>query len=375
MSWKRRSILNLVKKNILHIENFINILICLALISLSSCKSLDMTRYQDIVLEASKPDDSSFSITFLGNTNFLLDDGTTTILTDGYFSRNGLFKSIFRAEPDIAILQSYIDKFDLGNLDYIIPLHHHFDHVMDAPALSQLTGAKVLGTTNTLNVLKGWSAKVAPSTPINFQQLNLGHTDDVFIEQLGEFNLTFIRSTHMQNDLAKGDIKKPISTPTSARAYKTGDVWILLVTHETRSGKILIVGSAGNVPAYIENSDERSNIDIAFIAVPGLAKKKESDQRDFLEGFVAKISPKLVVPVHWDDLFSYKSGSSDFFELKPQNAIINTFSRTQEGIELICNTAAENIGIDIAIFQFGIAYAANKTASSKFEGLCVSDYP
>ena len=240
-----------------------------------------MTRYETLALDATGFDETSFSITFLGNTNLLFDDGTTTILTDGYFSRLGLLKTIFKAHSDIQKIERFIEEFDLGTLDFVIPLHHHFDHVMDVPALSQLTNAKVLGTNNTLNVLRGWSANDGTSILHNFRSLNSGIPSDFFTENLGELNLTFIRSEHMQNDLAKGQITTPVSSPTSARNYKTGEVWIILVTHNTLSGKVLIVGSAGDVPPTIINSHLLSNTDIVFIAVPGLAKKRKQNIWNF----------------------------------------------------------------------------------------------
>ena len=91
---------------------------------------------------------------------------------------------------------------------------------------------------------------------------------------------------------------------------------------------------------------------------------------EFLDGFLTKTAPRLVVPIHWDDLFSYKSDNDAFFELKPQSAFTNTIAKTQESIELICNTAAQNPDLYMGVFQFGVSYAANVSTSSISNPTC-----
>ena len=90
-----------------------------------------------------------------------------------------------------------------------------------------------------------------------------------------------------------------------------------------------------------------------------MRKKPKTEQVDYLREFLTRTPPRLVVPIHWDDLFSYAEASAGFYKLKPQGAITNTLAKTQKSMDLICRTAVQEPQLEMAIFQYGVAYDAS----------------
>ena len=74
--------------------------------------------------------------TYYGHASFLLDDGTSKVLTDPFLTGNPL--AAIRAEE--------------VECDYILLTHAHGDHLGDAPAIAKRTGAMVLGIPEVLDV-------------------------------------------------------------------------------------------------------------------------------------------------------------------------------------------------------------------------------
>lgn len=88
----------------------------------------------------------SLKVTFLGLSTVLLDDGETALMTDGFFSRPGKLQTFLgRVEPDLQAITQGLQRAGIpggvGKLAAVIPVHSHYDHVMDAPEVARRTGA------------------------------------------------------------------------------------------------------------------------------------------------------------------------------------------------------------------------------------------
>jgi len=123
----------------------------------SGCCTVDMSRYESLNLppDGDYSQERTFTFKFLGNTNILLSDGDTTILTDGFFTRSG-YSSIIRAQSDAQQINQALSQFQIDCLDYVIPLHNHFDHAMDSAEVAHQTGARIVGTKTAKNLILGW---------------------------------------------------------------------------------------------------------------------------------------------------------------------------------------------------------------------------
>jgi L-ascorbate metabolism protein UlaG (beta-lactamase superfamily) len=108
---------------------------------------------------------SQVELKYLGTAGWKISDDTTTILIDPYISRvklgNGPSvnkldkrKTVLRSDffvSDSILIDSLVDK-----VDFILVHHSHFDHLSDVPYIAKKTGAKVIGTETTINILKAY---------------------------------------------------------------------------------------------------------------------------------------------------------------------------------------------------------------------------
>ena len=100
---------------------------------------------------------------YLGTAGWEIEDGNITVLIDPYISRVKLGtgpsispldkrETVLRTDyyvSDTKLIDSLIDK-----VDFILVHHSHFDHLADVPYIAKKTGAKVIGTETTINILK-----------------------------------------------------------------------------------------------------------------------------------------------------------------------------------------------------------------------------
>ena len=108
---------------------------------------------------------SQVELKYLGTAGWKISDDTTTILIDPYISRvklgNGPSvnkldkrKTVLRSDffvSDSILIDSLVDK-----VDFILVHHSHFDHLSDVPYIAKKTGAKVIGTETTINILRAY---------------------------------------------------------------------------------------------------------------------------------------------------------------------------------------------------------------------------
>ncbi len=82
------------------------------------------------------------SIRYLGTAGFVIEGSQRTVVIDPFVSRPGLLATgLRRLVPDAALIRRVIPRAD----DVLVG-HAHHDHVMDAPALCAMTGARLIGS-------------------------------------------------------------------------------------------------------------------------------------------------------------------------------------------------------------------------------------
>jgi len=256
-----------------------------------------------------KTENNELTVQFLGNTNLLFSDGNTAILTDGFFSRPSVLKVLFgKVEPDRTAIINCLNRAGFSKLDAVIPLHSHFDHAMDAPAVAQITRAKLMGSSSTANIGRGYG--------LAERQIEIPQLDSTY--SIGDFKVTFIKSQHWQYPdaeqrlvLLNNAIEKPLITPASIYDYKEGDSYTLLIEHG--SIKIAVQGSAGYKPGSLNHFDA----DILFLAIAGLEMMDEQYNDGYQQHLIEPLQPEVLIPIHWDD-FTVPLGD----ELKTTNLLV-----------------------------------------------------
>ena len=241
------------------------------------------------------PPDDALSVQWLGTSTLLISDGTTNLLTDGYFSRASKLDVISTdLAPNPARIKAGLKLAGIKSLAAVMVVHSHFDHVMDAPWVAMQTGADLLGSRSTANVGRGAGmeekkiVEVVPGKPMRY----------------GDFEITFLISRHVPqkpwlNKLTGmgQPISSPLTPPAPVDAWKEGKSYAVMIRHPR--GSMLIQGSAG----FVDHQLDGYQADVAFVSSVGLFRQPPGYTDNYVRNTVTATGAKLVVPIHWDDFF------------------------------------------------------------------------
>ena len=243
----------------------------------------------------------SVTVRFTGSTTLLFDDGETSWMTDGWFSRPTFIEiSTQRVEPDLSASSRGLKANEVDKLDAVIPLHSHYDHAMDSPEVARRTGAKLYGSESTANIARGWG-------------LDEGRIE-IFTNKkpivLGDFTITPIESNHFQfvdPEIAKTaldlpTIDSPLVPPAPITNYRVGKSYVLQVEHP--QGSFAIVGSAG----FIEGGLRGFKADVLFLGVGSLGEQSVEYRQKYWEETVGRLEPSTLIPIHYDSLLGEPRG-------------------------------------------------------------------
>jgi L-ascorbate metabolism protein UlaG (beta-lactamase superfamily) len=233
---------------------------------------------------------SPLSVTFLGVSTLLVDDGTSALLTDGFFSRPGLLRVALRPiEPDVGRIESCLRRAGVARLDAVVPVHTHVDHAMDSAAVAARTGAVLAGGRSVRNVGLGGGL---PEDRL----VTVASGDTV---GLGGYDVTFVASRHCPPDRYPGEITTPLRPPARVSAYRCGEAWSILVAHRPSGRSLLVQGSAGFVPGALA----RHRADVAYLGVGQLGLRPRGEIGTYWAETVRAVGARRAVLTHWDDFF------------------------------------------------------------------------
>ncbi len=250
----------------------------------------DLADYAGYFDEPSAGPAAPLSVTWAGVTTLLIDDGSSAVMTDGFFSRPSLAEVALRPlSPSAARIDGCLERMGVNRLDAVMPVHTHFDHAMDSAVVAERTGAPVVGGASAVQIGRGAGlsadrvVSVTPGRPIT----------------LGAFDVTLIEATHCPPDRFPGVIEKPVVPPVKVSAYKCGEAWSTLVHHRPSHRRLLVVGSAG----YVRGALAAQRADVVYLGVGQLGLQPESYLVEYWTETVRTVGARRVVLIHWDDFF------------------------------------------------------------------------
>ncbi|OMC27912.1 MBL fold metallo-hydrolase [Mycobacterium sp. GA-1841] len=233
---------------------------------------------------------SPVTVTWAGVSTLLVDDGTSAILTDGFFSRPPLGRVVLRKlAPSLPRIDGCLARLGIDKLEAVLPVHTHFDHAMDSAVVAERTGARLVGGTSTAQV--GVGHGLAPDRIVT---VTPGEA-----VSLGAYEVTLFESEHCPPDRFPGDITEPVMPPVKVSAYRCGEAWSTLVHHQPSGRRVLIVGSAGAVPGALDGQ----RADVVYLGVGQLGLQPEQYLIDYWTHTVRAVGARRVVLIHWDDFF------------------------------------------------------------------------
>jgi L-ascorbate metabolism protein UlaG (beta-lactamase superfamily) len=250
----------------------------------------DIGRYAHRFSVPEAESSAPLSVTWLGVSTLLLDDGSSTLLTDGYFSRPSLARvALGKVSPSPARVDGCLARLKLTRLEAVVPVHTHIDHALDSALVADRTGARVVGGESAAKVGRGYGlAKDRIVVATSAEPI-----------RLGAFDVTLIKSRHSPPDRFPGEITEPLIPPVKASAYRCGEAWSMLVHHRPSDRRLLIQGSAG----FIKDSLAGQRADVVYLGVGQLGLQAEQYLVDYWTETVRTVGARRVVLIHWDDFF------------------------------------------------------------------------
>lgn len=232
---------------------------------------------------------SSLHARFFGVSTLLLDDGIDAILIDGFFSRPGLSGFVTGFQPNEPKVKEVLAKNCVGKIRAVFVAHSHHDHVLDAGLVACDTGARLYGSKSVAKI----AAKHAPSGQI----VELAENKPEVVEVAGgKFKIRCIPTPHSAEPWPVRLFMALRFLPGVGQ-FPAGQNYAFHVQHGQTS--LLIVPSAALPAGGMGNV----SADVVFLSVAYLARQGETKICEYWQQCVAQTGAKVVVPIHWDNLF------------------------------------------------------------------------
>ena len=288
----------------------------------------DRNSIEDIDLQTAEPteaDVDTVTVTWLGVTTLLFDDGETQILIDGFISRPDILDIIFQQPivSDAANINYALDEFRMRRLAAIIPVHSHYHHAMDVGAIANRSSASIIGTGHTINI--------ARDVGVPDDQIVLAANGDSL--RFGKFTVTLITSRHAANGfgdsyLLAGFISDSLRQSVACTRWHEAGSWSILIDHP--NGTTLVQGSAD----LIEDALVGTIVDVVMLGVAGLNNQSLQYAKDYWQQIVGQTGAKRVYVIHHDD-FTQPFGQTKLFPNVLDDVVatvrsLNEFARTGE---------------------------------------------
>lgn len=249
----------------------------------------DLARYADR-FDAPAAEPGAPAVTWMGVATLLIDDGSSALMTDGYFSRPSLARiAAGKVAPSTARVDGCLARAKVSRLAAVIPVHTHIDHVLDSALVADRTGAQLVGGQSAANVGRGYGL---PENRI------VVAVDGEPI-RLGAYDVTLVESHHCPPDRFPGVIDEPVTAPVKASVYRCGESWSTLVHHRATDRRLLIQGSAG----FVKGALAGHRADAVYLSVGQLGLQPRSYLVDYWTETVRAVGARRVILIHWDDFF------------------------------------------------------------------------
>lgn len=256
-------------------------------------------------------------IEWLGVSGYRLTYEGKTLFVDPYLSRLPLRDLLLRrrAVPRRAALARVVatSQEAVG----VLVGHTHFDHALDAPAITRHFGCRAYGSRSLVNLmgLHGLARQAVEVRPYRTYEL-------------GPFEVSFTPSAHSKLLLGlavpyDGELSCESLDALCPSAYRCGQVWGISIA--VAGVRFYHQGSAN----LVDEAVRERGVDVFLAGVAG---------RSFTERYWRRIlpllQPRAVVPTHYDNFFRPLDDDLEFVANAQLAALPEEIAAVSEGIEV-----------------------------------------
>lgn len=305
-----------------------------------------ITRFYFLVLSfvmismSAHAQNNPIELTYLGTAGWIIDDGTIIVLVDPYISRVklGTGPSISPDDDRPTVMRNDFFVSDTASIDSIITeadfilVHHsHFDHLSDVPYIARKTGAKVIGTETTVNILRAYGIPNDQLYPVK------GGED----YQFENFSVRIVPTLHsalnQKHYIDTRVYNEPQEAPLRVSDFIEGGSLSFLARFDNHT--ILTMGSMN----FIERELYDLNPDILLAGV----NQSQLGLYNYNERLVKGTNlPKIIIPTHWDNFrlpYGFSQQAAIDLKLIP---FIEDIGRLSPETEVIIPVHLETISVD-----------------------------
>jgi L-ascorbate metabolism protein UlaG (beta-lactamase superfamily) len=251
-----------------------------------------LTPYADLIVSDDPPTvRNGVRVTYLGTNGYQFESNGRALLVDPYFSRVDFLSVALgaRIQPNTSRINDGL-RHVAPKVDAIAVTHGHFDHLLDVPVVMSKTGARLLGSVSSIQLVK---------------RLGVSSGDAVApgdVRQIGPWKIRVLSAAH---DRLFGKVPFDQSEPRTGGPPQRPRDWIcgqpLAFLIEVKGQRIYI--DSGGTPAQLPPN---VHVDLAIM---GMALP---DSRARLAAALDRLQPRYFLPSHQDDFFRPLSSGFQF---------------------------------------------------------------
>lgn len=265
------------------------------------------------------------TLKWLGTAGFEVETSNKRILIDPFFTRTPLKQLAFRTlRPSIEEIKKYIPD----SADAIIVGHSHYDHALDVPEIAKLTGATVIGSSSTANLMR--------SSGLDESKIKTVTGGDVV--EIGSMRIKFHSSVHSRIFFGRvpspGEISPQKKLPMRGKDYRCGEVFGIEI--ETDSKTLFHQGSAD----LVEKNYGTAYADVLLMGISG---RQFSDR--YIPRMLEVLKPTTVIVHHFDNFFRPLDKPMKYVPRVNVTGAINKIKEFSPEIEVIVPKLLEPISL------------------------------
>lgn len=222
-------------------------------------------------------------IRYLGTAGFVISDARRTLVLDPFVTRPDPVTTLTRRlTPHTTRIARHIPQAD----DVLVG-HAHYDHILDAPDLCRMTGARLIGSR--ASVMVGRAAGLP-----EHQLLETLGNEDI---PSGSWTVRGLPSRHGKAVAGRvplpGDI--PVPPPWPARLAQLRHGLVLNWWVDTGALRVVHIDSADFI------NEELDGLEADVVCLCAIGRKYRPN---YARDVISRLRPRWVIPCHWDTMIT-----------------------------------------------------------------------